>query len=58
MSTDSIGRWMTMQITIKPIPKRLFHTLGKQPLSIYQAFWIELMLSVIYAAVAVWRNMV
>lgn len=49
---------MTMQITIKPIPKRLFHTLGKQPLSIYQAFWIELMLSVIYAAVAVWRNMV
>lgn len=36
---------MTMQITIKPIPKALFHTLGKQPLSIYQAFWIELMLS-------------
>lgn len=45
MSTDSIGRWMTMQIAIKPIPKRLFHTLGKQPLSIYQAFRIELMLS-------------
>lgn len=45
MSTDSTGIWMTMQIAIKPIPKGLFHTLGKQPLSIYQAFWIELMLS-------------
>lgn len=54
MSTDSIGIWMTMQIATKPIPKGLFHTLGKQPLSIYQAFWIELMLiDVIYFAVAV-----